>query len=58
LALEGKTWARWGKPCGTEFRSIEFLSAHPEYSWMQPYLRDLKSYPWTLFSAHPEWKKK
>ena len=58
LAQQGKTWARWGKPCGTDFRARKFLTIHSEYSWMQPYLRDLESYPWTLFSAYPGWKKK
>ncbi len=58
LALQGSTWACWGKPCGTDFHAREFLALHPEYSWTQPYLRDLISYPWTLFSVHPHWSKK
>jgi len=58
LALHGNTWARWGKPCGADFHAKDFLTIHPEYSWMQPYLRDLISYPWTLFSVYPHWPKK
>ncbi len=56
LAHEGMTWAHWGKPCGKDFNAGEFLSSHPEYAWMKPYLRDLKAYPWTLFSVFPSWR--
>jgi hypothetical protein len=58
LTLQGKTWARWGKPCGIDFISTDFLNNHSEYCWMRPYLRDLISYPWTLFSIYPRWSKK
>ena len=33
------------------FRIKEFLAAHPEYSWQAPILRDMKSGPWTTFTA-------
>jgi hypothetical protein len=56
LAKTGMTWAHWGKPCNTDFKADEFLSVHPEYSGMKPYLRDLKAYPWTLFSVYPPWR--
>jgi len=46
-----KMWARMGHPCGRDFIAAKFLSAHPEYGWQAPYLKDLKARPWTLFEA-------
>jgi len=43
--------ARAGHPCGQDFIAKDFLTAHPEYSWEAPVLRDMKSGPWTLFHA-------
>ncbi|MBT9330441.1 C45 family autoproteolytic acyltransferase/hydolase [Paracidobacterium acidisoli] len=40
-----------GHPCGEDFLAKPFLAAHPEYAWMSPILRDLKSGPWTTFTA-------
>jgi hypothetical protein len=57
LASEGAFWAHWGKPCDTDFRATSFLSQHPEYSWQQPHLRDVKAYPWTLFKSASKWKR-
>jgi hypothetical protein len=51
LAKDLKFWARMGHPCGADFIAATFLQKHPEYKWMSPYLRDMKSYPWTLFEA-------
>jgi hypothetical protein len=28
-----------------------FFAAHPEYGWMKPILKDMKSGPWTTFAA-------
>jgi len=43
--------ARAGHPCGQDFIAKDFLTAHPDYSWEAPSLRDMKSGPWTLFHA-------
>jgi hypothetical protein len=43
--------ARAGHPCGQDFIAKDFLSAHQDYSWQAPALRDMKSGPWTLFHA-------
>ncbi len=43
--------ARAGHPCGEDFLAKPFLSAHPEYSWQSPILRDMKAGPWTIFTA-------
>jgi len=43
--------ARAGHPCGGDFLAKDFLKAHPEYSWQEPVLRDMKAGPWTAFHA-------
>lgn len=43
--------AHAGHPCGDDFRAAPFLSAHPEYSYLKPILKDMPSGPWTKFSA-------
>lgn len=51
LATELTMWARMGHPCGRDFLATEFLAMHPEFSWQAEFLKDMKSYPWTLFKA-------
>ncbi len=51
LAHDMKFWARMGHPCGEDFIASTFLTEHPEYQWQEPYLKDMKSNPWTLFEA-------
>ena len=43
--------AHAGHPCGEDFLAAPFLAAHPEYSYLKPILKDMKSGPWTTFSA-------
>lgn len=43
--------ARAGHPCGENFYAKPFLSAHPEYAWMAPILKDMIAGPWTVFKA-------
>jgi hypothetical protein len=43
--------ARAGHPCGEDFLAAPFFSAHPEYSYLKPILKDMKAGPWTTFSA-------
>jgi hypothetical protein len=40
-----------GHPCGEDFIASTFFKAHPEYQWQEPFLRDMKAHPWTLFEA-------
>ena len=40
-----------GHPCGEDFLAEPFLAAHPEYGWLKPILKDMKSGPWTRFGA-------
>jgi hypothetical protein len=51
LAKDLKFWARMGHPCGADFIAADFLSKHPEFRWQEPFLRDMRSNPWTLFEA-------
>jgi hypothetical protein len=51
MAKEMRFWARKGHPCGEDFLVGPFVEKHPEYKWMQPYLVDMKSHPWTMFEA-------
>jgi hypothetical protein len=40
-----------GHPCGEDFLAAPFLVAHPEYGYLKPILKDMKSGPWTTFVA-------
>ena len=43
--------AHAGHPCGADFLAAPFLAAHPEYGYLKPILKDMKSGPWTRFAA-------
>ncbi|MGZ3750391.1 MAG: C45 family autoproteolytic acyltransferase/hydrolase, partial [Mucilaginibacter sp.] len=51
LAKKMQFWAHMGHPGGTDFLAAPYFAKHPEYKWQSKYLRDMKAYPWTLFSA-------
>ncbi|HTE00736.1 MAG TPA: C45 family peptidase [Mucilaginibacter sp.] len=51
LAKKMQFWAHMGHPGGADFLAAPYFAKHPEYKWQSPYLRDMKAYPWTLFSA-------
>lgn len=51
LARQMSFWARIGHPDGSPFTWGQFLEAHPEFSWQQPYLKDLESQNWALFAS-------
>ena len=46
--------AHAGHPCGEDFLAAPFLAAHPEYGYLKPILKDMKSGPWTKFAAGRE----
>jgi len=53
LANKMQMWAHMGHPGGADFLAGPFLKKHPEYVKTQgKYLRNMKAYPWTLFSAN------
>ncbi|MGB9605683.1 MAG: C45 family autoproteolytic acyltransferase/hydrolase [Bryobacteraceae bacterium] len=43
--------AAMGHSCGRDFLAEEHLKRYPQFAWQRPYLRDLKSHPWTEFAA-------
>jgi len=52
LANKMQLWAHMGHPGGADFLAAPFFKKHPEYFKTQgKYLRDMKAYPWTLFTA-------
>jgi hypothetical protein len=51
LAKKMQFWAHMGHPGGSDFLAGPFFKKHPQYNYQAKYLRDMKAYPWTLFSA-------
>ena len=51
MAADMRLVARVGHPCGEDFHAKDFLAAHPEYAWQEPYLRDMNAGPWTPFRS-------
>ena len=51
LAANMQLWAHMGHPCGEDFVGAPFYKAHPEFAWMNKYLTEMKSYPWTMFEG-------
>ncbi|HXB42432.1 MAG TPA: C45 family peptidase [Puia sp.] len=51
LAGKMQFWAHMGHPCGKSFIGNDFYKQHPEYAWQSLYLKNMYSYPWTLFAA-------
>jgi hypothetical protein len=51
MADNMQLWAAMGHPSGPDFLAADYLKAHPEKEWMRSLLRDMKSRPWTLFTA-------
>jgi len=51
LAAQLSLIAHAGHPCGEDFFAAPFLAAHPEYNYLKPILKDMKSGPWTTFMA-------
>ena len=51
MADKMQIWAAMGHPCAEDFVAEKFLKEHPEYSWTRGLLRDMKTYPWAIFTA-------
>jgi hypothetical protein len=43
--------ARWGSADGTAFNAPAFLAAHPQFDWLQDYLKSRPVEPWVEFKA-------
>ncbi len=50
MAKNFKLWAKWGSSCDIGFNATEFLEKHPQYEWLNGYLKDLPAKPWTIFT--------
>jgi hypothetical protein len=55
LANGWQFWAKWGSSCDIGFDAQKFLEKHTQYDWLQGYLEDIPSEPWTVFP--PEERK-
>ena len=42
-------WGRYGRADGVEFDAARFMDQHPLWKWMDGYLQDRPTQPWTLF---------
>ena len=54
LAREMSFWARWGSSSGMAFDAQKFLDEHPQWNYLQGYLKDRPSQPWTFFNMGQE----
>lgn len=45
-----KMWGRYGRADGVEFNARDFMDQHPLWKWMDGYLEDRPTQPWTLFN--------
>jgi hypothetical protein len=51
MAKQLTLWARWGNSCGMPFDATRFLTEQIQWSYLEGYLKDRPSQPWTLFKA-------
>jgi hypothetical protein len=49
LANSWQFWAKWGSSCDIGFDAHKFLEKHTQYDWLEGYLEDIPSEPWTVF---------
>ena len=54
LAREMSFWARWGSSSGMPFNAQKFLDEHPQWNYLQGYLKDRPTQPWTFFEMGQE----
>ena len=54
MASEMSFWARWGNSSGMAFNAEEFLEEHIQWNYLDGYLKDRPSQPWSLFKAGEE----
>jgi hypothetical protein len=51
MAKEMSFAARWGSADGMVFDAPAFLAEHPQYDWLQGYLKSRPAEPWVKFKA-------
>jgi hypothetical protein len=50
LAREMSFWARFGNSSGMPFYADRYFHEHPQWNYLDGYLRDRSTQPWTLFN--------
>jgi len=54
LAKQMSFIARFGNSCGTEFIAHNFCEKHRQWKYLEPYLNDRVSQPWTKFNIYKQ----
>ena len=44
-------WARWGNSSGMPFDAGKYIADHPQWDYLEGYLKDRPTQPWTFFTA-------
>ena len=44
-------WGRWGSACGMPFSAAEFLRQHPQFDYLEAFLSDRPSRPWSYLGV-------
>jgi hypothetical protein len=47
-------WARFGNSSGMPFDAEEYLKEHTQWDYLEGYLLDRPTQPWTLFTSGQE----
>jgi len=51
LASQLSFWARWGNSSGMPFDAEKYLAEHIQWDYLDGYLKDRPTQPWTQFTA-------
>jgi hypothetical protein len=43
--------ARWGNSSGMPFDAAAYFTAHPQWNYLEGYVRDRPTQPWTQFKV-------
>ena len=57
LASDLRAWARWGRPCGMDFRARDVEPGKPRFAWTKKWLLDLPGRNWILADG-AAWRRK
>ena len=49
MVKDWQFFAKWGSSCDISLNAEQFLEKHPQYDWLNDFLKDLPSQPWTVF---------
>jgi hypothetical protein len=51
MAKDLSFWARWGNSSGMPFVASEYLEKNPQWDYLEGYLMDRPTQPWTMFTV-------